>query len=335
MIHITHYHRRPTPGNFSMERLFAAIRSAMPEDIACTVAESRFLSRGLFRRLFNMVEGAFHQGDVNHITGDVHFLALLLNRRDTILTIHDCGRLDQLSGVRRLVYRWLWFDLPIRRATVITAISEASRQDILKRFACAGGKVRVIHDCLPGKIKPDPREFNHACPTVLQVGTRANKNLERVAAALKGIRCRLDIVGRLSDEQRRCLEDNGIDYTCAHDLPDEELLARYRTCDMLVFASTCEGFGLPIVEAQATGRPVVTSDLPPMPEVGGDAACYVDPYDIDSIRDGIRRVIDDQEYRDQLVAEGFRNVGRFTPEAVAGEYAKLYRELYERNGGAA
>lgn len=333
MIRITHYHRRPNPGNFSMERLFVAVRSAMPEDIECVVAESSFRSRGLLRRIYNALEAACRQRDVNHITGDVHFLTLLLSKRKTILTIHDCGNLDQLRGLRKAVYRQFWFDAPIRRARMITTISKASRQDILKRFACPKEKVRVVHDCLPTGIEASHKVFDDSCPTLLQIGTRSNKNLPRVAAALKGMSCRLDIVGRLTKEQKRCLADNGIIYTCAHDVSDEELLARYRACDMLVFASTCEGFGLPIVEAQAVGRPVVTSDLAPMPEVGGDAACYVDPYDADSIRKGIRRVIDSREYRDRLVIEGFRNVKRFTPEAVAAEYAKLYRELYMTTHG--
>ena len=331
MIHVTHYHRRPNPGNYSMERLFAAIRSAMPEDIECVVAQSRFLSRGLFRRIYSAVEAVGRQGDVNHITGDVHFLAALLSRRKTILTIHDCGKLDQLSGLRKSIYRSLWFEAPIRHATVITTISEASRQEILRRFNCAEDKVRVVYDCLPTGIEAFDKAFDESCPTLLQVGTRSNKNLPRVAAALKGVRCRLDIVGRLTEEQQRCLADNGITYTCAHDVSDEELLTRYQACDMLVFASTCEGFGLPIVEAQAVGRPVVTSDLAPMPEVGGKGACYVDPLDVDSIRAGIQRVIDDKAYREQLVAEGFCNVKRFTPEAVAGEYAKVYREVYAMN----
>ena len=72
---------------------------------------------------------------------------------------------------------------------------------------------------------------------------------------------------------------------------------------MLTFVSTYEGFGLPILESQATGRPVVTSNVSSMPEVAGDAACLVNPYDADSIREGILRVINDDAYRKDLMGE--------------------------------
>ncbi len=99
---------------------------------------------------------------------------------------------------------------------------------------------------------------------------------------------------------------------------------------MLVFASTYEGFGLPIVEAQATGRPVVTSDTLSMPEVAGDAACLVDPFNVESIRNGILKVIQDTGYREQLVQNGLKNVERFKPESVAMQYLALYRELVNK-----
>ena len=96
---------------------------------------------------------------------------------------------------------------------------------------------------------------------------------------------------------------------------------------MLMFASTYEGFGLPIVEANAVGRPVVTSNLSPMPEVAADAACLVDPHDVGSIRVGVKRIINDGLYRESLVAAGYRNAQRFRPATVAGNYALLYRQV--------
>jgi glycosyltransferase involved in cell wall biosynthesis len=114
-------------------------------------------------------------------------------------------------------------------------------------------------------------------------------------------------------------------------LSNEDLLKQYQCADMLVFASTYEGFGLPIVEANAVGRAVVTSNICSMPEVAGDAACLVDPYDVESIRKGILQVINCADYRAALVTAGLKNVERFRPEKIAEQYAQLYRKIYVAN----
>src|SRR5690606_29268410 len=93
------------------------------------------------------------------------------------------------------------------------------------------------------------------------------------------------------------------------------------------FASTYEGFGMPILEAQAVGRPVLTSAAASMPDVAGDAAWLVDPFDVEAIRDGLQRMLAEPGLRERLIDRGFRNVGRFTPAIVAAAYARLYRSL--------
>ena len=84
---------------------------------------------------------------------------------------------------------------------------------------------------------------------------------------------------------------------------------------------------MPIIEAQATGRPVLTSNLGAMKEVAGDAACLVDPFDTDAIRAGLERIMADDSYRAQLIAAGFENVKRFTQERIAAQYAELYHDM--------
>ncbi len=86
---------------------------------------------------------------------------------------------------------------------------------------------------------------------------------------------------------------------------------------MLVFVSTYEGFGLPILEAQAMGRPVVTSNIMSMPEVAGDGACLVDPCDVTILHQVLLRVINDSSYRNTLVRNGFENVKRFRSKKIA------------------
>ena len=331
---VTHYQRRPQKGQVSIERVFDAVREKMPKGIECRVFVSRFVSKGLFRRLYNMIEAAFHQADVNHITGDVHFLALLLRKRRTVLTIHDSASFERLRGMKRRILGTIWYSLPIRRSAVVTVVSESSKQELLRHVDCSAEKIRVVPSCIAGEFAPDPRDLNAAQPGILQIGTAANKNLERVAEALAGISCEWLIVGPLDTAQEKRIRDRAVSYRSLGILNAAAVLDAYRSCDMLVFASTYEGFGLPIVEANAVGRPVVTSNILSMPEVAGDAACLVDPFDAGSIRAGILRIINEPEYRARLVANGFRNTERFSADNVAGEYAAIYRELDgSRSGG--
>src|SRR5262249_47496010 len=93
----------------------------------------------------------------------------------------------------------------------------------------------------------------------------------------------------------------------------------------LCFASLHEGFGLPIIEAQAVGRPVITSTIAPMCDVAGDSACLVDPYNVESIRQGIAAILNSHDYRKDLVEKGYRNAARYSPASVARRYLLLYR----------
>jgi len=332
---VTHFQRRPQAGQVSVERVFAALRASMPPGIVCRVFVSRFVSRGILRRLYNMVEATFHQSDINHITGDVHFLALLLHKNRTVLTIHDSASLERLKGARRAVLRWFWYVLPIARARVVTVISESSKKELLHHVRCDAEKIRVIPSCISGDFGPDPKEFNAGQPRILQVGTAANKNALRVAEALQGIACEWLIIGAVSPAQEQSFRALGLNYIAPGPLDAQRVHEAYRSCDMLVFASTYEGFGLPILEANAVGRPVVTSNILSMPEVAGNAACFVDPYNTASIRAGILRVIAEPEYRAELVANGFRNVERFSAAKVAAQYVGIYRELAPKRGDSA
>lgn len=321
---IIHFHRKPHPFHFSIEGLFEEIRAKMSKYQVEVVTCPAF-SQGLFPRIKNTWFAARHQGQVNHITGDVHYLALGLKKQRTILTIHDCAFMRHQNPLARKVLKWFWLQLPVWRSRYVTVISQATKNEVLQYVPnCPPEKIIIIPDAISQAYQVAPKPFNNIKPQVLLVGTKKNKNLNRSIAALKGIPCKVHLIGQERKSIKALLEGYQIDYQWSTRLSNEAMLTAYQNADLLLFASTLEGFGMPIVEAQAVGRPVITSNISSMPEVAGSGACLVDPFDVDCIRAGIQRVIDDQQYRAYLVEKGFENVKRFRAEVVAKQYEGLY-----------
>jgi len=314
---------------FSIERVFDAIHQHLPQNIKARIVEAPFPSKGIIRRiaciLFFAAKGL---KTVNHISGDIHFVALGLPKRRTILTVHDCYHLSKFTGLKRALYKLLWYDMPVFRARVVCAISESTRFELIRFAPWAAPKIVVVPDCISA-------EFYHHCspcpenpvPIILQIGTRENKNVERVIQAIAGIPCVFHVIGKLTNRQLELLRLNEINFVNRIDLANHELIAEYEVCDLVTFASTYEGFGLPILEANAVGRPVITSDFSPMREVAGSAAHLVDPYSTESIRAGIKKVLADRDYRGRLVAAGRANAQKYTPALIAGLYAEIYNQL--------
>jgi glycosyltransferase involved in cell wall biosynthesis len=326
-IRVTHFQRKRPPSFFSVENLFETIRSALPEDIRVCVCLNSFASKGLWRRLYDLLRTRNYQGAVNHVTGDVHYLTYLLDPERTVLTILDCVTLEKSSGLKRWVFWFLWYWLPEKRCASITVISQSTKKELLRYLDCNPNKITVIHCSVSDEFSSKEKVFNMKCPRILQVGTTPNKNILRVAESLNGLPCRLSIIGPISADQQAALQRYAIDYESHVGLSGSEVVAQYEQSDLVMFVSLYEGFGLPIVEANAVGRPVITSRLYSMPEVGGEAACYVDPYNVCEIRSAVERLVQDPIYRNDLVAKGYHNVERFRPAAIAAQYAALYRSL--------
>jgi glycosyltransferase involved in cell wall biosynthesis len=328
-VRVVQLQRRTFAGHYSMERVFAQIRGGLPCRVDVELFVTSHYNQGVLPRIRTVLEARRHQGDVTHVTGDINYAAILLRRRTTVLTVHDTEFLARATRAKRFLYTWLWLRLPIWRAAVVTVPSEATRQDVLRLVRTDPEHVRVVPNPVAGDFAARPAR-QAPPPVVLLVGTRPNKNIERAAAALEGLNCRVVVVGDLDAHQRAVFEGAGLDFEVRTGLSNDELRRAYEDCDVLLFPSTKEGFGIPVLEAQATGRPVVTSSRPPLPDVAGGAACFVDPLDAASIRAGVQRVLAQGDYREDLVQRGLDNVRRYQVTTIAARYAALYDELARR-----
>lgn len=272
------------------------------------------------------------KADIYHITGQIHYIALFLPGEKTVLTIHDLIFLHIRKGLRRYILKKILLDLPVRKLRYITAISQATKDEIIKYTGCPQEKIRVIENPLFDNFRTVHKKvFNKDCPVILHIGTAENKNIERLAGALQGISCRLRIIGRVNSSQMARIRHCGITFENVFGLDEKHMIEEYKNADIVTFCSTYEGFGLPIIEAQALGTPVITSDLSPLREVAGQAAHLADPFDTESIRHGIKKLIEDEDYRESLITKGLENISRFDPKEIARQYEELYEEISQNN----
>ncbi len=325
---ITYLFRR-RPGAFSIERVFApVIEQLRQQGLDIRTAQVPGES-GPFRNVLrNLAWSRRIQAELLHVTGDVNYCILGHQAQVAVLTLHDFGFLTHLHGLKRWLVKKLWVDWPVRRSDAITCVSEQTRAELLGLTAVDPAKVVVIPNPVHPQFARRDKDFLTACPRILHFNVTPNKNLLRTAAALQGITCHLRVIGAVTTEQRQELERRCVDFSCVQNLDDRQLVGEYDQCDLLCFPSTSEGFGLPVLEAQAVGRPVLASRVAPLPEVGGaEGACYVDPLDTASIRAGLLRILSDHDYRVRLVAAGHANARRFQVAGIARQYADLYARL--------
>lgn len=270
---------------------------------------------------------------VNHITGDVHYCIMGLIGCKSVLTIHDDYAIRKARrGIFDKIYKWLlWLYIPIKLADRVICISDSTKIKIDKLVNNNKTKVVANHS-VDSAFKYVPKLFNSICPVILQIGTSSHKNLETTLKALSGINCSLRVIKEMSLEQHALAKSLGINYSNAFNLSDDEILEEYINSDIVVFPSLYEGFGLPIVEAQATGRVVLTSNVPPMNEVAGEGAMLLnDPLDEHEYRKSILSIIEDGQMRERIIEDGLNNIQRYTVKVASTKYLSIYKSLLDSN----
>ncbi len=320
---------RPSrPDAFSIENLFQTLYPYIQKGTKAELHILKSKSTGVLNRWRLLQEVKKNKSlRVNHITGDINFVALFLNRRTTILTIHDVESLQRPNPIASFLLNLFWLKLPVQAAGKITVVSQQTRMKLLEKVAVSPEKIIVIPNPVSNLYQYCYKEFNKEKPNLLQIGTKYNKNLEMLIPALAGLSCTLTIVGKLSVQQEALLKQYRIEYCNKTGLSNEELLDEYIHADIVTFVSTFEGFGMPIIEANAVGRVVLTSNISAMPEVAADAAYLVNPFDCSAIREAILELIDNDLLREQLIERGVHNAKRYSPEIIAGMYLALYESM--------
>jgi glycosyltransferase involved in cell wall biosynthesis len=281
-----------------------------------------------------------------------HYVLPPLTPCTSVVTIHDCIHLRFPQYLpSRLGYAYaraqMW--AATHRAARVITVSEASKRDILRYFRVAESRIDVIYNAIDDRFwqAPDPDEIDRVrqryqlnAPFVLYAGNiKPHKNLERLIESFHLLRQGADF----KDVQLLIIGDEISKYATLrravhrHKLhkhvrffgfvPDRTLAALYRLANVFVFPSLYEGFGLPPLEAMASGTPVITSDVSSLPEVVGDAALMIDPYEPAAIADAMRRVLTDDALRADLQRRGFARAREFSWERSVKRVRQIYADV--------
>ncbi|TGD82444.1 glycosyltransferase family 4 protein [Hymenobacter wooponensis] len=263
----------------------------------------------------------------------------LRTRVPRVTVLHDLAFEHFPQDVDRLTLRYYQFFTPrfAQASERLIAVSDATRQDIVRTYGVPAEKISIVYNAADQQFQPQNDTEQQATrdrysagkPYFLFVGAlQPRKNLLNLLRAFDLFKqqtqapTKLLVVGRTAwkagpifDVYREMQFRHDVHLTGR--VTDEELVQLYAAAHATAYVPYFEGFGIPIIEAQACGSPVVTSNCSSMPEVAGGAAQLVDPLRVESIAAGLRVLYEQEDRRQEFIARGFRNVQRFSWEQSA------------------
>lgn len=288
--------------------------------------------------------------DVFH--GPAVFLPLVKLGFKTVVTIHDLVSFlfPQTVPRKYSLYMQLMTRLSARFADGIIASSESTRQDLSKHLRIHPEKIKVIHLAVDESFKRvEDREqiqkilekYKIDSEFVLFIGNlEPRKNLTRLFEAFAIAYSKISSYKLVVAGTRGWLYSDIFETVARLNLSDkiiftgyidaEDLPALYSAAQVFVLPSLYEGFGLPILEAMSCGAPVITSNMGSIPEVAGDSAILVDPYDIKAIAESLLEVFSNRQLREEMMEKGLRRAKNFSWARVAEETLGVYNEVYNR-----
>jgi glycosyltransferase involved in cell wall biosynthesis len=270
--------------------------------------------------------------------------------KNKIVVIHDCAY-DRFTEETKNILSKIYVRVMIYGAKFfgkkIITVSNFSKRELMELYKINPKKIEVIYEGVPELPKVSERfiqkilaKFTINKPYFLYMGYwRPRKNLLGLIKAFKLLKEKgfdyLLVIGGRKDKKVLDLEkeikNNRLEgkVILTDTLSREEVSALYRKAIALTFPSFYEGFGLPILEAQSLGVPVLTSNTSSLPEIAGEGALYVDPYNVEEIAKGMERIAFNENLRRELIKKGFENVKRFSWEKAAQRLLEIFREICE------
>jgi glycosyltransferase involved in cell wall biosynthesis len=295
------------------------------------------------------------RGTLNHILdhGYAHLLRVLDPKR-TVLTVHDVipilGGMGKIRGVDRGPRRWLseWTARYYKKARRIIANSESTKNDLLKYCGCDPAAITVVYLGINASFRPAAESKKKECRVVfglpqenvklvLITGQQFYKNqvtsirvMERLQRKY-GSSIWLVRLGHDSSEWNLAIAKSSFRNQVAYleDLPSDEMPRLYNAVDCLLFPSWYEGFGLPPVEAMASGTPVVTSCVASLPEVVGEAGLMVSPDNVAGLAEAVEALFENDSLRRAQIQKGLDHAKQFDWSNNAAMTMELYKEIID------
>lgn len=272
-------------------------------------------------------------------------------RVPSVIMLHDLIAFSaaRIPNRRDSLIQRATLPVALRRAAAVVTPSLSTKRDLGRSFPAAGPKARVVplaaaEHFAPRGVADDEVLARHDVrrPYVIAVGTiEPRKNLPRLIEAFAGLPedVRADRVLLLVGASGWDMDESLAAIAAAGDLvhrlgyvSESDLAALYRRADMAAYVSIYEGFGLPVLEAMRCGTAVLTSSSSSLPEVGGDAAAYVDPGDVEDIQRGLAELLADGERRARLGAAGIARAERFDWQRTAAGTLDVLRAAAASSG---
>jgi glycosyltransferase involved in cell wall biosynthesis len=271
------------------------------------------------------------------------FVAPVFNPFPMVMTIHDLNHLalaKNYSFFHALYYRLIVKPSAGKSVKIFTD-SEFSRKEISKYLLIPDEKIKVISIGCGEEFKPiqNPEVLRkvrekYGLPEtfILYVGTyKPHKNVSNLLKAFSRISLEIPLAlsGKGNQELLRILKELKLDKKIIFmgEIDENDLPGVYNCANLFVFPSYYEGFGLPPIEAMACGCPAVVSNATSLPEVCGNAAYYVDPFDVEDMAKGIYQVLTDKTLRQILIQKGFERTKLYRWEKTAEEHLKVFEEI--------